>query len=285
MENKRVVVSVIIPAYNVESTIVDAIRSVLLQTHKEFEILVVNDGSTDLTEALVQELILENPSIPIHYHQQKNQGASQARNTGVDFANGEYIVFLDADDILSPTYLEKCLECYARNEELDVVYSYTKLFEREQGEVIYAQYTSKLILYANMIPIYAMIKKVNFLKIGGFDVKLKNHEDWEFWLRYTYFIGGNVHQIPEFLYAYRKRNEQNSITDLSIQTREVEESYVYIFYKNYHIYKAKGYSIFSILEGGESEYAFYKRKYYNVWYRKLIYRLFKPIKYRKIYSK
>lgn len=101
---KMGMVSIIIPAYNAESTLRRACMSVLEQSYADLQLIVVNDGSTDGTETLLRELCLEHPNlVAVH---QRNGGVSKARNTGLDAAEGEYIMFLDADDELLPGIVE-----------------------------------------------------------------------------------------------------------------------------------------------------------------------------------
>lgn len=111
-------ISILIPVYNGEATIARAVRSVLEQDYPNLEILVVNDGSTDGTAAAVEELAKAHPCVvPVH---QQNGGVSKARNTALDHASGDYLMFLDADDELAPEILKKTLDA-ARNYKADIV--------------------------------------------------------------------------------------------------------------------------------------------------------------------
>ncbi|MBQ7001954.1 MAG: glycosyltransferase [Oscillospiraceae bacterium] len=111
-------ISILIPVYNGEATIGRAVRSVLAQDETDLEVIVVNDGSTDGTAALLDEIAGENPNVlPIH---QKNGGVSKARNTALEHATGEYLMFLDADDELAPGILRKTL-VLAKNHDCDIV--------------------------------------------------------------------------------------------------------------------------------------------------------------------
>lgn len=100
-------VSVIIPVYNCEKYIEECITSVLSQTYTDFEMLIVDDGSTDETSVIIQRLQLKDDRIRVIHLE--NQGVSHARNTGLAFANGEFVVFLDADDYLDTFILEKAV--------------------------------------------------------------------------------------------------------------------------------------------------------------------------------
>lgn len=100
-------VSVIIPAYNVEKYIEMAIASVQRQTYRQWELLVVDDGSTDATKAKIEKMALSDPRI--HLFCEANAGSSHARNTGLANAKGDYVAFLDGDDLWEPTFLEEML--------------------------------------------------------------------------------------------------------------------------------------------------------------------------------
>lgn len=109
-------ISVIIPAYNAEKTIVRAIDSVLQQTYKNIEIIVINDGSTDGTELLVKQFKKEVKSVTM-----SNFGVSHARNIGIDLCSGEYLMFLDADDEILPDAIATLLSCCKEN-NLDIIH-------------------------------------------------------------------------------------------------------------------------------------------------------------------
>jgi glycosyltransferase involved in cell wall biosynthesis len=113
-------ISVIVPVYNSEKYLNDCILSIAAQTIEDIEIICVNDGSTDGSEALLQEL--QHSDSRIHIYSQSNQGVSAARNIGLHKATGEYIAFVDADDFLNSTYFEQLLSA-ARNYSCEVVVS------------------------------------------------------------------------------------------------------------------------------------------------------------------
>ncbi|MDD2650679.1 MAG: glycosyltransferase family 2 protein [Candidatus Cloacimonadales bacterium] len=98
-------ISVIIPAYNAEKLLADSLNSVVNQTYKNFEVIIVNDGSVDKTADICDSFASKDTRIKYTY--QDNAGVSMARNKGMEMSSGKYICFLDADDYYSPTYLEK----------------------------------------------------------------------------------------------------------------------------------------------------------------------------------
>ena len=106
--NGLVTVTVIMPVYNKAQYINESIQSVLNQTFQNFELLIVNDGSTDDSEKTIQRLMVQDQRIK--YYKQENKGVAEARNVGVTMAKGEYIAFLDADDIYKETFVEKMIE-------------------------------------------------------------------------------------------------------------------------------------------------------------------------------
>lgn len=116
-------ISIIIPCYNCEDTINKTLSSLEGQTYKEFEVVVINDGSVDQTEKVIYEY-LENTTMEINYIYQENQGVSVARNTGILKSVGEYILFLDADDIYHKEFVGSMYMCLINN-GVDIVYSLT----------------------------------------------------------------------------------------------------------------------------------------------------------------
>jgi len=178
-------VSVVIPAFNSEQYITECIDSVLIQTYKNIEIIIVNDGSTDNTVNIVNGYNKEK----IKLFHQENSGSAAARNHGVEQASGTWIAFIDADDIWLPDKLQKQLEhCSNRD------WSHTDLFF--QGG-IYPRHTKtteftakhsgsilKNLLVENSIGTSSVVIKTKiFQELGGFNTNLRALQDWDLWLR------------------------------------------------------------------------------------------------------
>lgn len=131
--------SVVIPAYNCEKFIRRSMLSVICQTHPEVELIVINDGSADETETVVRQVMAEYPDFPIFYKKTPNSGPSSARNQGIDMATGEYICFLDSDDL----YDEELFARIAAIEEpFDICYFGWKEI-REGTQEVFSQYTDR----------------------------------------------------------------------------------------------------------------------------------------------
>jgi glycosyltransferase involved in cell wall biosynthesis len=180
-------ISVVIPAYNAERTILDTVASVQQQTFSDFEIIVINDGSTDRTLELVQGIQDERVKIFSY----ENGGLPVARNRGISRAKGEFIAFIDADDMWTSDKLELQLVLLQQHPEAGVAYSWSR-FMNKQGELSYV--VDDRYIEGN---VYEKLLLNNFLNNGSsllvrreaiesageFDPTLKSCEDWDFYLR------------------------------------------------------------------------------------------------------
>ncbi len=275
------VVSVIIPYYHCENYILETLDCVKNQTYQQIEIVLVNDGSDqDFLNQIKESNNYNNLKI-VH---QKNRGQSAARNNGVRNSLGEYLFFLDCDDKISPDYIEKAIKILKSDSEIKLVYSKGEYFEAKTGEWPLPKFETKSFLIENCIPIICLIYKEDFKKAGGFDTNLSFFEDWDLWISILK-TGGKVHRINEFLFSYRIQNAQKSLSDRFENDIEMlGDNYFKIYSKHYEFYKENGigfHQLFTALRENQK----YKGKYYNTWYRKLIYKYFKPEKYAMIYNK
>ncbi len=186
-------VSVVITAYNSARFICDALQSVADQTYRDYEIIVVDDGSDDDTGALV-----ESSNIGCTYIYQKNRGAAAARNVGLKAARGEYINFLDADDLLLPEKLSMQVAYLEAHPEVDIIYGDTEYFyedgtERSPRRFSLGLRTPPYPLSGNMLEVLvinsvfavhaALVRRSRLLEVGGFDERLLSAEDHDLWLR------------------------------------------------------------------------------------------------------
>lgn len=180
-------ISVIIPTYNAERTILKTITSVLQQTFSDFELIVINDGSTDQTLELLSTV--KDPRLKFFSY--PNGGVAVARNHGISHATGDLIAFLDADDLWTPDKLELQLASLQQHPEAGVVYSWTYNMD-EKGESfsagnhffyignVYAQ-----LLVDNFIVngSNCLIRRQAFESVGEFDPSVTGADDWDYWLR------------------------------------------------------------------------------------------------------
>ena len=186
---KNLTVSVIIPTYNRANLIGKAIKSVLNQTYKDLEVIVVDDGSTDNTEEIVKSFT----DFKIHYICHKhNRGASAARNTGIKASRGEYIAFLDSDDEWLTEKLDKQMKIFvSESSEVGVVYTGDYYVDGKDKKIKKVHiprkegYIYEELLAGNYVgtPSALLVKKECFTKIGVFDEDLSGCEDYDMWFR------------------------------------------------------------------------------------------------------
>jgi glycosyltransferase involved in cell wall biosynthesis len=184
-------VSVIITTYNYGQYIIEAIRSVLNQTFEDFEVIIVDDGSSDKTYEIVSHMMDER----IEYLYQENRGVSYARNAGLDVSRGQYICFLDADDLWLPWKLAvqiKTIEAYPL---AGIIYADMFLINVDGSKILglflsqtkreppHGKVLDKLVDRFFGYPSTLMIKREVFDKVGKFDETLKNCQDYDWLLR------------------------------------------------------------------------------------------------------
>ncbi|MDJ0690560.1 MAG: glycosyltransferase [Xenococcaceae cyanobacterium MO_188.B32] len=199
-------VSVIIPTYNSGRYIEEAIDSVLAQTYTNYEIIVVDDGSTDNTSQIVQAY-----GDRVLYWYQENQGVASARNVGIEKAKGELIAFLDADDFFLPEKLAKQVAYFEEDSSLGMTISGWRLVD-ERGKKIFDaelwQYAPQLDLATAIIhkparPSATMLSRYWCQKVNGFNTSLSSAEDLDFLLRLL-LMGCEAYWLPEVLTCYRQ---------------------------------------------------------------------------------
>lgn len=193
-------VSVIMPCFNDGAYIQEAIDSVMNQTYSNIEIIIIDDGSDDPKTIDILNSI-SNPAIKI-LHSKRLRPAG-ARNFGIGKATGKYILPVDSDDTIDPTYVEKAINILETNQNIGVVYCYADLFGEKKGRWELPKYSFETMLLDNIVFVTAMFYKADWEKVGGFNTKMKaGMEDYDFWLSLLE-IGREIYQIPEVLFHYR----------------------------------------------------------------------------------
>ncbi|MEG4393917.1 glycosyltransferase [Microcoleus sp. BROC3] len=206
--NRTPLISVIIPVYNGDRYIVQAVESALGQTFTNLEIIVVDDGSTDSTQQVLQPYLDR-----IRYIYQENQGVAAARNLACQLAQGEFLAFLDADDYFLPSKLEKQLACFDADPALDMVQTGWLMVD-ETGKDIFEmkpwQQAPKLdlesfIIFKCVRPSAMMLRRKWWEKLGGFNDNFPLAEDLDFALRLA-LKGCKAVWLEEILTCYRQHN-------------------------------------------------------------------------------
>ncbi len=197
-------ISIIIPAYNAEHTIIETIQSVQKQTLSDFELIIINDGSTDQTLNLLNNI--QDSRLKVFSYE--NGGVSVARNHGISQAKGEFIAFLDADDLWTPDKLELQLAALQQNPEAGVAYSWIYNMG-EKGEFFQVGHQVSFegnvlakLLIGNFLANGSnpLIRKQAIESVGKFDSTLTYGEDWEFYLRLAVHWSFVVVPKPQILY-------------------------------------------------------------------------------------
>ena len=210
-------VSIIVPTYNRKNLIGCAIDSVLGQTFEDFELLIVDDGSTDNTGDFIKENYTDNR---IHYFYQENQGQTYARNKALGHSSGEYICFLDSDDYWPENKLEISLKVFEDNPNIDVVYGDEMVINHEGEELgrekikRYSGNITKHLLVENFIGMSASMVKADKIKeIGGMDEKVRVADDFSLWLRLSRI--SQFYYLDEVLGYYRLTEGQISVDKIA----------------------------------------------------------------------
>lgn len=213
-------VTVVMPAHDAAETVGAAAASVLWQTFRDRELVVVDDGSTDATGAIV-----EAHEGPVRLVQQEQAGVAAARNRGITEANGELIAFCDADDLWFPRQLEALVELYDRHGGIVTTNSWW-LFPggihrsrtRYKGGFPRPERQRLAILEQNFVSTMSLFPRALFEQLDGFDAELRRAEDWDFWMR-AIFAGQRVTLQAEPLSLYRWSDDS-----LSANREEMDEA-------------------------------------------------------------
>lgn len=211
-------VSIIIPCYNQGKYVAEAINSALRQTFKDIEIVCVNDGSTDNSVEIIKSFENKYKNF-IFLNNKENRGVIYSRNFAIKNCNGTYILPLDADDIIEPTYVEKAVKILDNNPNIGIVYCKAKIFGNYDKYWNLKPFNKSDILYENCIFCSALFRKSDFLKIGGYNNNMKyGCEDYDLWLSFIE-QGLEVFQINEILFSYRQYDE-TSRTTISLKNKK-----------------------------------------------------------------
>ena len=201
-------VSVIMPAYNAEEYISQAIESVLAQSYSNFELIIINDGSTDNTEQIIHSFNDQR----IRYFKQSNQGLAATHNFGIKQSRGEFVIKLDADDMMTPDFIARHLQEFEEHPEAHLIYCDDCLVDKN-GEMIkvmeYPEYSDRKSLIRDLfrsgytiVPFRTCIRKSIFDKLGYFDETLAVGEDYDMMRRFVK-LDMKIHHLNNSLYLRR----------------------------------------------------------------------------------
>jgi glycosyltransferase involved in cell wall biosynthesis len=190
-------VSIVIPCYNMQTYVEEAIQSALSQTYRnDVEVIVVNDGSTDGSLGVIE-------NFPVKIINQRNAGLSTARNAGIEFATGELILPLDADDKIASNYLERTIPLM--KPKIGVVCTDMMYFGTHFNRLPPTHTNLPEVLSYNGMPVCSLIRKSAIKEVGGYKtVMSEGCEDWELWVSILKH-GWQVAILNEPLFFYRRK--------------------------------------------------------------------------------
>ena len=260
-------ISVIIPVFNAEKTIQETIESVLNQTFSNFELIVINDGSTDSTLDIIASI--QDPRIKIFSY--PNSGPNHSRNRGISHASGEYVSFLDADDLWTPNKLNDQLKALQDNPQAAFAYSWTDSID-ESGQFfrvgghrivngdVFTQLVLNDFIESGSNP---LIRRQALIEVGGFDESLPAAQDWDMWLRLAAHYHFVVVPSVQILYRVQANSWSCNVTRMEAASlRVIEKAYAHApdsiqYLKRITIGNRYKYLTFKALDG------------YPVWHRGL----------------
>lgn len=288
--HEQALISVIIPCYNTARYLPETLDSVLAQTYKHFEIIAIDDGSTDNTLTVLQEYAKKDSRIKII--SQENTYYIIARCNGIKQSQGKYLFCLDSDDKIAPTYFEKAMTIFNKNPDLAVVYAHVQTFEAETKVLKMPDSpTPQQMLLQNCSGVgpSMLIKRDVYDEIGGFDTNLTFGEDWDLYIS-LFEHQKKIYRIPEVLFFYRKRADESSVCNISNQ-KKIAINFLKIYTKHFDFYCENDFFLQDFYRGmifKQERDASKRKKYQKPLVKSLLkwfYKTFKPNKYQELCKK
>ena len=226
-------VSIIMPCFNDGEYLRDTFDSIAAQTWKNIEVVVVDDGSTDVqTVQLLKQLEQEKRC---QLFVQQRQGPAAARNVAFRHATGAYILPLDADDCIDPTYIEKAVQVLEANPGAGACYCQAAFFGWRQGRWELPDYSLRKMLVDNVVFVSSVMRREAFEQAGGYDESFRTGmEDYDFYLSMLE-NGWEIIQLPEVLFHYRIKKNSRSQT-LVRDANDYHATYRRLYEKHQKLY-------------------------------------------------
>lgn len=203
--NDKVQISVIIPCYNDGQYLPELLDSIWFKKSISYEVIIVNDGSTEEKTTDYLQKIQTNYTII----NKSNGGPSSARNYGIKSAKGDYILLVDADDVLVSSYFEKAFTMLEENNDIDIIFGDCKYFGN-QNKYWKTDWDEFQQLYKNQLSITTLFRKSIWIATGGFDESMNNgYEDWEYWI-HAMSKSFNFKYVPGISFKYRIKKESTN---------------------------------------------------------------------------
>ena len=255
-------VSIVIPCYNCEDYVAQAIDSALNQTYGNIEVICVDDGSKDNSRKIIERysdkiIIIDNIN---------NQGVIEARNKAISIAKGELILPLDADDLIDKDYVSKAVDVFLSNPDIGLVYCNARLIGSKNKLWKLPEYDENII-FRNCIFATALFRKTDFIKAGGYKSYMqKGCEDWDLWLTFIE-MGLKPYKLSDCLFYYRQYvnggNNRNAlaVNFLDEVNTQIFKHHIDLYIKNKQFYKRVFYRYFEDFDIIKKKFKKYKNLY------------------------
>lgn len=204
-------ISIIVPCYNGEKYLRETLDCLLAQTIEDWECIIVDDGSSDGSLEIMKEYAARDARYK--YIEQANRGPAVARNTAIAASCGKYILPLDADDVIAPSYAEKAIDYLETHPNTKLVYCEAEFFGSKKGLWDLPEYDYDGLLLNNCIFCSAVYRRSDYNETKGYNPNMKTKvEDWDFWLSLL-SKEDDVYRIPEVLFFYRQHDSSRTTLD------------------------------------------------------------------------
>jgi len=245
----KILISVIVPCYNQAQYLDECLQSVKNQMFTAWECLIVNDGSPDNTEEIALKWTKDDSRF--RYLKKENGGVNSSRNFGIEQANGEWILPLDADDKIAENYMH--LAANEFDNGYSVIYCNAKRFGIKNGLWKMPNFSLNTLSKRNVIFCTAFFRKTDWQKVGGFDTNLiYGWEDWDFWIGLLK-KSGKVLKINEICFFYRIK-EQSRNNNFLQKAEQKKQTLNYIHKKHSDFFNTINGKIFFVMESLSPEY-------------------------------
>jgi glycosyltransferase involved in cell wall biosynthesis len=260
-------VSVVIPCYNNGQYLNETIQSVLNQTYHEFEIIIIDDGSTD---ASTKQFLSQLNHSKIHVFFKENEGVSIARNFGISHSKGEYILPLDADDLIANDYLKNGIKVFDQDPLVKLVSCNVEFFGYRKGKMIFPNYSFERLLARNLFVVASMFRRKDFNETAGFNPNMREgFEDWDFWISLLK-TGGSVYRLEKscFFYRINKKSRNNLLKEKNFSRlkRQIYENHKDL-YQQYYIDPTQSFEYDLIKDSMEYKVGSFLLKPFRFWQR------------------
>lgn len=251
---KRPLVTVVITCYNYDKYVGEALDSVLEQTYKNLEIIIINDGSTDKSDEVIKKRIEKLPNITYIHH--SNKGVVYTRNVGIRTAKGVYIVFLDADDKMPSDYIASNVN-FAEKNKLDIVSTDLVQFGNTEDKITLPDFNLEHMKNGNILHISSLIRR-SCIGDHEFDEQFsrRSHEDWDFLLGLV-LAGAHAAKNPDTFLLYRQHGvSRNNTEETNTDKFEFAEVYRDILHKHSALYHDQLYYLAGIKFSNQLAYIY-----------------------------